>query len=299
MVMAQNAEDRRKGKHVDEKSAKDYFEEDQAFFSDAATSAQGLTPTVAQPVDNLNIQLSDIRKVGVDAQNVAIPVAQMAVVQEGFKIEASQSVEIQLELRFQENKPVEGLVVHDKNFAESDRYLFNFRDGSTFTILDKWTNKSTTIWGDPHVDVDDVEGTSNGDFKDLKGSQDHTTFLLSDGTRVTFKAQDSGLIEKVDIIKGSQHVLGIGQEDKSFSATNGLFSTKVMNDGSRAAVSIQMGDVVHSGGDGNDWFDNSNKLVWGKTTGPIVTQRPSAVLEFSYKQTVTQSLSIQAISRTA
>ncbi len=60
-----------------------------------------------------------------------------------------------------------------------------------------------------------------------------------------------------------------------------------------------MGDVIHAGGDGNDWFDSRNKLVWGKTTAPVVTQRPSATLELYYKQTVSQSVSIQQIARGA
>jgi len=39
----------------------------------------------------------------------------------------------------------------------------------------------------------------------------HTTFLLRDGTRVTFKALDTGLIEEVDIIKENAHVKGYDQ----------------------------------------------------------------------------------------
>lgn len=92
-------------------------------------------------------------------------------------------------------------MVHDQNYAKSNSYLFKFTDGSTFTILDKWSNKSTTIWGDPHVDVSDVEGASDGDFKDLKTSDEFTTFMLGDGTRVTFKAKDAGIIERVDIFQ--------------------------------------------------------------------------------------------------
>lgn len=53
------------------------------------------------------------------------------------------------------------------------------------------------------------------------------------------------------------------------------------------------------GGDGNDWFDANNNLIWGKTTGPVVTNRPSATLEFYYKQTVSQSISIQTIATEA
>lgn len=297
MIFSQEVEARRNGKHVHEKTALDYYEEDQAFISDSASAANKQNPTPQPPVENLNINLSDLNK---NVQEI-IAVQKQATqpVQEAFKLEASQSVEVTLELRYRSNAPVDGLIVHDQNFAESDRYLFNFKDGTTFTILDKWTNKSTTVWGDPHVDVDDVDGESNGDFKDLKSSDDFTTFMLKDGTRLTFNAKDSGIIERVDIFKGSQHVKGLGQASKEFSTETGLFSKNVLADGSSAANSTLLGDVVYAGGDGNDWFDANDKLIWGKTTGPVVTQRPPAVLEFSYRQTVTQSISIQTIARTA
>ncbi len=297
MIFSQEVEARRNGKHVHEKTALDYYEEDQAFISDSASAANKQNPTPQPPVENLNINLSDLNK---NVQEI-IAVQKQATqpVQEAFELEASQSVEVTLELRYRSNAPVDGLIVHDQNFAESDRYLFNFKDGTTFTILDKWTNKSTTVWGDPHVDVDDVDGESNGDFKDLKSSDDFTTFMLKDGTRLTFNAKDSGIIEQVDIFKGSQHVKGLGQAAKEFSAETGLFSKNVLADGSSAANSTLLGDVVYAGGDGNDWFDANDKLIWGKTTGPVVTQRPPAVLEFSYRQTVTQSISIQTIARTA
>jgi hypothetical protein len=211
-------------------------------------------------------------------------------------MQESQSVEIAMELRYRSNAPIDGLVVHDQHYAESDRYLFKFADGATFTILDKWAGKSTTIWGDPHVDVDDMDGTNDGDFKDLKSSDDLTTFMLADDTRVTFKAKDDGIIEQVDIFKGSQHIKGTGEAAKDFSPETGLFFTTVLNDGAARSNATPQGDVVRAGGDGNDWFDMNNKLVWGKTTGPVVTQRPPATLEFFYKQTVSHSVSIQTFT---
>ncbi|MEI6290755.1 MAG: DUF1521 domain-containing protein [Chloroflexota bacterium] len=301
MEIERNAEARRKGKLVDEKSALDYFKEDQALISDSAVAANENKPHL--PVaGNQNVNTADARNAVQDLQNAnrqdGQPVLAGAA-HEAFNIEASQSIEIKLELRYRSNTAVEGLVVHDKNYAESDRYLFKFEDGVTFTILDKWANKSTTVWGDPHVDVDDVEGNVNGEFSDLKKSNDVTTFMLSDGTRVTFKAKDNGVIEKLDIFKGSQHVTGTGQGSADFSAENNLFSVKVLNDGVNSAASLQAGDIVYSGGDGNDWFDSNNKLIWGKTTGPVIQQRPSATLEFSYKQIISQSISVQTISKAA
>lgn len=297
MEIENNAELRRRGKQVDEKSALDYFEEDQVLISGSAPSDANPDAGPLPPIENIDIKLSDLHGKLQDLQNANTPKADIP--EEGFTVTASQSVEIKLELRYRSNTPLEGLVVHDQNYAESDRYLFKFADGSTFTILDKWTNKSTTIWGDPHVDVSDVGGNSDGDFKDLKASDDFTTFMLMDGTRVTFKAKDAGFIEQVDIFKGAQHVKGIGSDSKEFSPETGLFSTKVQNNEAFVANKTPIGDLIFAGGDGNDWFDAGNKLIWGKTTGPIVTQRPLATLEFYYRQTVSQSISVQTISRDA
>ena len=293
MQISRDAEARRNGKHVDTKTALDYYTEDQALISQSAVSANQDYSAAQPPIENININLADFPQnaaAGGDAQ------PQVALAQQGFKLEVSQKVEVSLELSYKSNTPVEGLIVHDQNFAETDRYLFNFKDGVTFTILDKWANKSTTVWGDPHVSVDDVPGYSAGDFKDLKSSNDFTTFMLKDGTRLTFKAKDDGLIEQVDIFKGSQHVKGLGEAAKDFAAESGLFNKNVLTDASSAASSIQIGDVVYAGGDGNDWFDANNKLIWGKTTGEVITQRPSAILEFRYSQTVTQSISVQTLA---
>ncbi|HNO30453.1 MAG TPA: DUF1521 domain-containing protein [Anaerolineales bacterium] len=287
LQMAEHEDARRSGRDVEEKSALDYMEEDQALISDAAheTRSQAL-PSLPQ-IENLNINLSELHQ----AHNGEAGPGPKNEAQATHVVENIQSVEIQFELRYHSNTPINGLVVHDQNYAESDRYLFKFADGATFTILDKWANKSTTIWGDPHVDVDDVDGNNNGDFKDLKASSEITTFMLSDGTRLTFKAQDAGIIEHVDIFKGSQHIKGKGAAAKDFTAEAGLFSPTVLTDGMSTASATPLGDVVRAGGDGNDWFDVNNKMVWGKTTGPIMTQRPAATLEFYYKQTVRQAIS--------
>ena len=288
-------EARRSGKNVEEKSALENMEEDLALISDSAINAQINEANSLPQIENININLTDLQGT---AGKEAKPVQDNGA-SNGFIVESNQSIEIKLELRYRANEPLEGLVVHDRNYAESDRYLYKFADGTTFTILDKWTNKSTTIWGDPHVDVDDVDGNNNGDFKDLKSSDDITTFMLEDGTRLTFKAKDAGIIEQVDIFKGSQHIKGIGQAATDFIPENGLFYNKVLGDGTAVASATPLGDVVHAGGDGNDWFDSSNKLIWGKTTGPVINQRPSATLEFYYKQTVSSSISVQTIARDA
>ena len=286
LEMAKQADARRSGKTVKEKSALEYMQEDQALISAPAFDAQKQEAAALPQIENINVNLSDLRNVKPQTGGTAT-------------VSEEQSIQIEFELRYRSNTPLDGLLIHDRNYAESDRYLFKFADGATFTILDKWTSKSTTVWGDPHVDVDDVQGNSNGDFKDLKASDEFTTFMLSDGTRVTFKARDAGIIEQVDIFKGSQHVRGIGQAAEGYSPESGLFLQTVLQDGKTAAISTPPGDTVLSGGDGNDWYDSRGNLVWGKTTGPVVTQRPNATLEFMYRQTVSQSVSVKTISKDA
>ncbi|MEI6223068.1 MAG: DUF1521 domain-containing protein [bacterium] len=294
--MAKHAEDRRNGKKVDDKSALEYFKEDQAIISQTAIEAKQQDQLNIDAIVNNNNQTESTRT---QAQNIEKTTPITDSDQVDLSLRASLKVETELILSFSSSPAIDGLKVHNKNLAESDRYLFIFKDGSTFTILDKWANKSTTVWGDPHIDVDDVDGNNDGDFNQLKSSDEYTTFKLGDGTRLTFTAKDDGIIEKVDIYKGSQHVTGIGQAGIEFSSESSLFSTTIKSDGSIAAFAEPMGDVVFSGGDGNDWFDANNKLIWGKTTGPVITQRPATVLEINYKQTITQTISIQTISRNA
>ena len=195
----------------------------------------------------------------------------------------------EIEVKYNVNKPVKGLEVINENIAQTDRYLFEFRDGATFTIKDKWSGRSTTIWGDPHVDVDDVEGNLDGDFKDLKSSDRYTTFMLQDGTRVTFTALDSGIIEKVDIMNGLQHVQGTGAASEDWNnGTKKLFDTEVYNNAAEIESSLVKGDVVHAGGDGNDWFNDVGVLVWGKITQPVVQSRPAGILEITVRQKIEQ-----------
>ncbi len=189
----------------------------------------------------------------------------------------------EIEVSIDVNKPVYGLDVINKNLAQTDRYLFEFRDGATFVIKDKWSGRSTTIYGDPHVDVDDLEGGSDGDFKDLTGSERYTTFLLQDGTRLTITAMDNGIIEKVDIFKDSQHLQGTGAGASDWEERQ-LFDGEVQN-GDGYGSTLERGDVIRAGGDGNDWYNEAGLLVWGKTTGPVVYSRPTLSLDVKIKQT--------------
>jgi len=198
---------------------------------------------------------------------------------------ASETRTLEWEMNFTVLEKVEGLVVRDRTLAETDRYRFDFSNGTELTITDKWTRKSTRIWGDPHIDTNDEEGANNGDFKDLTRSDTHTTFMLMDGARLTITARDDGIIEEVDIFKGSQHVKGVGNGSTNWNDETGLFAKQVLTDGVSAGLCLNSGDAVYAGGDGNDWFDRGGCLVWGATSGPIVTRRPDALISYkaSYK----------------
>jgi hypothetical protein len=295
MLHSRITEARQKGDKSAEKAASTELKNDDAQISDAGKSAQAASlPISAGSNDlNLDIHLADLYK----KINSSIEEPQQSP--QAKVIEYFQSVETEASLTYYNLPNVDGLVVRNRNLAETDRYRFEFSNGSTFKITDKWTNKSTTIWGDPHVDTSDQDGEQNGDFKDLSGSDKYTTFMLSDNTRLTFTARDNGIIEQVDIFKGNQHLTGIGAGSQSWDDANGLFAKTVSNDGSSELSSVPTGDTVYAGGDGNDWFDAGRNLVWGKTTGPIVTSRPSSFFEFQYKQRITQQISILQINQQA
>lgn len=293
MLHSKIAEAKLKGDRSAEKAATSDLEKDDARISDAGKSAQS---SVAAPVrgaadTNVDISLADLFKKIYGPKEQPQQTAQAKV------IEFMQTIETETSLNYVNLEKVDGLVVKNKNLAETDRYQFEFSNGSTLKITDKWSNKSTTIWGDPHVDTSDEEGDQNGDFKDLKGSDKYTTFMLLDSTRITFTARDSGIIEQVDIFNGSQHLTGVGAGSKSWNEKSGLFAESVTNEGLSASSSVPLGDTVYAGGDGNDWFDASRSLIWGKTTGPMVTSRPSNYIEFTYNQRITQQVSILQVNQ--
>ncbi len=293
-------EARHRGDKTGEKKALAELEKDGVDISDTAKAARADQVSRSNGGDkhNTNISLSALIKrlhelnlQGGGSQLQTQVTAQMVSYEETIEMEASIS--------YRELEKVDGLVKKNRNLAETDRYQFEFSNGSTLKITDKWTNRSTTIWGDPHIDTSDEAGANDGDFKDLTGSDQYTTFMLMDGTRLTITARDNGIIEKVDIFKGSQHLSGIGAGYKIFDEESGLFAGKVETNGSSALSLVPTGDTVYAGGDGNDWFDASKNLIWGTTTGPIVTSRPSSVIEYTYSQKVTQKLSFLQVNQTA
>jgi hypothetical protein len=243
--------------------------------------------------DNINIRIADlIKKLQALRDSSASGGAGTQAIEIDFQQEVHTDISVSLEIY----EPVEGLVVRSRNLAETDLYKFEFIDGATFRITDKSTGKSTTIWGDPHIDTSDEPGAHNGDFKDLTASNTHTTFILRDNTRVTFTARDEGLIAKVDIFKGDQHLSGIGAEHVDFDPQTGLFAAEVDESASSHLSSVPVGDVVYAGGDGNDWYNAARQLVWGKTSGPLAGERPDFLYQYYFNQTISRQVSVNMIN---
>lgn len=282
MVLAQQAELRRKDPHAATMNLKEIIEKDEALFSSGETAKlDGYERSKPVQSENSDIKLGELMSRLKD------------LVKDGGSVEAAveQSYEARTELKisYTELAKVDGLVKRSDQQAETDRYLLEFLDQITFKITDKWTGRATTVWGDPHIDTDDQEGSLNGEFSDLTGSDSHTTMQLMDDTRVTFSAKDRGVIEAVDIYKGSQHLRGIGGGMQNAAAETYFFSGTV---DSASTSTIPTGDVVRAGGDGNDWYSPSGVMIWGKTTGPVVTTRPASRLELEYRQEIIQKSAV-------
>ena len=292
-------ENQRKGKQVDEKTVKEEMEEDEAIISGNAPANEVGVQKAQQAPEVERIHLADLitalKEANANAAQAIAQPAQEAIQQ--VQVQFQQTITREASLSYTQLEKVDGLVRRSQQVAETDRYRFDFSNGATFTITDKWSNRATTIWGDPHIDVDDMGGDLDGDFKDLTGSNTHTTFMLQDGTRLTFTALDTGIIEAVDIFKGSQHLGGVGGASAQWNEQNGLFSSDV--DTRSSPSSVQLGDTVYAGGDGNDWFTSGGKLLWGRQTGPVVTSRPYATMQFQYRETISQQLNVQVVNKQA
>ena len=286
LTRASELEAQRKDPRAKVRSLKETFEEDQVALSGETSAVHAARSSKSSQMENENINLRDLITRLDQVQG------QKGEQNGGVQVAFQETVTIveKLEINYDALTPVDGLVVRNPHLAETDRYRFEFSDGTTLRIVDKWAGKSTTIWGDPHIDLSDIEGSLDGDFKDLTGSDSHTTFILKDGTRLTITARDAGIIEAVDIFKHNQHAVGIGAGAKSWSDKNGFFNLKV--DSGTLASGIPMGDVVYAGGDGNDWYNASQKLIWGKATGPEINFRPSALLTVNYLYTEKREVAV-------
>ncbi len=296
LLLTREIEKHRKDPTAETKSFKQIIDEDEVQLSGGVES-RGNTLTAAKPATqtdmNVDIKLSDLIKQLKTVRDQS-PIDSGGNVSE--KVTITQSSSSTLEMEWKSYEFVDGLVVRNKHLAETNLYSFEFIDGVTFKITDKSTGKSTTIWGDPHVDTSDQEGNRNGEFSDLKSSNTHTTLKLRDGTSVTFTARDDGVIEAVDIIKENQQVHGTGAANNEFSEENGLFETELRT--TSASLRPTLGDVVYAGGDGNDWFDEAHRLIWGITTGPLAGNSPISYMQVRYSEQFRQTVSIENINRT-
>ncbi len=269
-----------KDKHAKVKSFKETIEEEDKILG--YSQSTGVHNSGSKEADNVNIKLSDLigqlKSLESNSGNqTTTSTSQLTV--------AYERKETDISINYRVLPRVDGLVVRSKQYAETDRYAFEFLDGATFRITDKWSGKSTTIWGDPHVDTSDEDGSSNGEFSDLKSSDSYTTLKLEDGAQVTFTAQDNGVIQAVDIYKGSQHLAGYGMAYSDAALASSLFADQV-DVVSNPSDHTPLGDVVLAGGDGNDWFDTAGQLIWGQTTGPRIASRPYSTLEINIRQSV-------------
>ena len=278
----------RKGKKADADKLKKKYQEDEALISgNQSTGDVKADSSSSTSSADLKINLSEVYARLKEIRSQKQDATQQVT------INYNETVEQKMSLSYSVLDDVSGLVKRSNSIAETDRFRFEFQDGTTFKITDKWSNLSTTIWGDPHVDVSDVEGENNGDFKDMSASNSQTTFMLQDHTRITFTAEDNGLIKAVDIFKGDQHLQGIGQGNDNWSEDNQFFAAPVSS-GSSDKYSVPMGDAVYAGGDGNDWYTSDGQLLWGQTTAKPVNSKPYAVLQYEYSQTISQELTVQA-----
>ena len=216
------------------------------------------------------------------------------------EVQVEQKTEMRYTITANASSTAATLTLVDKKQAETERYTFDFLSPDSFRITDKETMKSTTIWGDPHVDTNDQEGNFNGEFSDLTASSTYTTFLLLDGTRITFTAKDTSVIEKVDIIVGQQHLTGAGAAAKDFSEETGFFASKINQDGNLQTSLFPIGDLVLAGGDGNDWFDYRGRLLWGATSGPLASNSvgyQGVSVQVNYTQKVIRKMSLMQTSQ--
>lgn len=277
---------------VKDKSVLDYYEEDQALLSGEATELARVSNNQAAGGDETRINLHALKQQFAAAQNQP-PADNASARAQLTEIVVAQRERTEISVEIKSLAYVEGLVKRDAQNAETDRYAFQFIDGTQFQITDKWSGKSTRVWGDPHVDVSDVEGDRDGEFTDLKRSEMNTSFKLSDGTVVNFTARDNGVIQQVDITKGDQHLRGYGAASNQPEGQQ-FFSGAV----DKPADSTQppAGDVVAVGGDGNDWYDETGRLIWGKTTGLAPTSRPAYTIELRQSTVLETYAAVRSIN---
>jgi hypothetical protein len=134
---------------------------------------------------------------------------------------------------------------------ENENYRITAGDNNEVTIYNKNTGESYRVWGDPHVDVD---GQHAFDF------WGQTTFVLDDGTRVTFATtpweggnNGATVTSEITIVDGGgdyvSHIEGIDtntQGDLSFA--------EVTVDGAALDVDVREGNTIFENENGSGFF---------------------------------------------
>lgn len=123
---------------------------------------------------------------------------------------------------------------------------YNSED-ATLSITDTRSGESTEVWGDPHVSESDEDGAS-WDYDSAT-----STFVLSDGTKITTNAESAGgTLTSIDI----------------YSGTGGTHISNSIEDGNSIAPDRWVADYQQDDGDvyfgnrrANDWYEGS---PWGE-----------------------------------
>ncbi|MBI9042856.1 MAG: DUF1521 domain-containing protein [Anaerolineaceae bacterium] len=299
MTYAENYAKRKENPAAETVSAREMLEQDKVVLQHTSTVSQDNEIKGNFKIQQVDMKLSEFHQVSIHQESRQIQFQGRNINQKETEIETTETISTEIELKISSWEDVEGLVLRDDKNAETDRYQFEFRSGTELIILDKWTLRSTRIWGDPHIDLNDLKGSNNGDFKDLKGSDYLTTFMLQDGTRVTITALDSGIIEEVDIFKGKQHLHGTGSGSSFWQSGSNFFDKEVTNNGYSETPHLNKGDVIYAGGDGNDWFNSSGFLIWGMKTGPGAISKPKFDFSMSIQHKVESNIKTHLIETQA
>ncbi|MHB8089768.1 MAG: hypothetical protein ACYDH2_16120, partial [Anaerolineaceae bacterium] len=127
MLHSKISEARQKGDKTAEKAASSDLEKDDVLISEAAKSAQSGNVSAPGSVGdlNINIRLADLYK------KIYGPKEQPQQTPQALVIEFFQQIETEASLTYANLEYVDGLVVKNANLAETDRYRFDFSDGST------------------------------------------------------------------------------------------------------------------------------------------------------------------------
>ena len=191
---------------------------------------------------------------------------------------------VETELTIVPNLNPDELFYLDPNLIESDRYFF-FLDfgGSNFTILDKWTTHSTQILIKP---LDDEFSAPFIDamntVKDIKSLENIVTFMLMDGTRITIQSKKGDYFRCIDVLKNNFRCHANGSTSEDNVQHSAFFEPAIFEDGYISEATIPRGKTVFAGGKGNDWYDSSGLLIWGKAIKTNIKDPHFPILDSGY-----------------